>query len=275
MAGGPRRAHRRHGSVALGLARHSIHTRRRWWGPNGFTTTIYEMDVRPGGVWRHTMHGPDGTDYPNNSVFTEIVNHERIVYSHTGGKKGDEIGAPSTVSWTFEETPDGKTRLTLRMLFPSAAIRDHVVNTYRAIEGGKQTLERLAEHLPTVSKGSLRTGRVISTLIVLFLAFDGAAKVMRIAPVRQAFVQLGFAESAILPIGVLLLVCTALYAIPQTSILGAILLAAYLGGATVTHIHAGQPFYFPVVFGLLVWLGLYLRDARLRALIPLRSAEKE
>jgi len=94
---------------------------------------------------------------------------------------------------------------------------------------------------------------------------------MRIAPVRQAFVQLGFAESAILPIGVVLLVGTALYAIRQTSVLGAILLAAYLGGATVTHVHAGQPFYFPVVFGLLVWLGLYLRDARLRALVSLRS----
>ena len=123
----------------------------------------------------------------------------------------------------------------------------------------------------STSKGSLWTGRVISTLIILFLAFDGVAKVMRVAQVRQAFVQLGFAESSIIPIGVLLLVCTLLYAIPQTSVLGAILLAAYLGGATVTHVHAGQPFYFPIVFGLLAWLGLYLREPRLRALVPLRS----
>jgi len=123
----------------------------------------------------------------------------------------------------------------------------------------------------STSKGSLWTGRVISTLIILFLAFDGVGKVMRVAQVRQAFVQLGFAESSIIPIGVLLLVCTLLYAIPQTSVLGAILLAAYLGGATVTHVHAGQPFYFPIVFGLLAWLGLYLREPRLRALVPLRS----
>ena len=63
----------------------------KWWGPNGFTTTIHEMDVRPGGVWRHTMHGPDGTDYPNKSVFLEVVKPERIVYKHSGGKKEEEV----------------------------------------------------------------------------------------------------------------------------------------------------------------------------------------
>ncbi len=121
--------------------RHVVH----WWGPKGFTTTIQEMDVRPGGVWRHIMHGPDGTDYPNKSVFTEVVKPERIVYSHGGGKKGGP-GAHFEAAWSFEAQGD-KTKVTIRMLFPSATERDRVVKEYGAIEGGNQTLERLAEHL--------------------------------------------------------------------------------------------------------------------------------
>ena len=117
----------------------------QWWGPRGFTTTIHEIDVRPGGIWRHTMHGPDGTDYPNESKFIEVVKPERIVYSHGGGKKGDP-GAQFEATWMFEAQGD-KTKLTLRMVFPTAAVREHVVKTYGAIEGGKQTLDRLAEQL--------------------------------------------------------------------------------------------------------------------------------
>jgi hypothetical protein len=124
-----------------------------------------------------------------------------------------------------------------------------------------------------VSKTSLWAGRIISTLVVLFLLFDAVAKLMRIGPVLAAFTQLGFSTSLSVPIGAVLLVCTILYVIPTTSILGAILLAAYLGGATVTHLRAGQPFYFPIIFGVLVWGGLYLRENRLHALIPLRSPE--
>jgi hypothetical protein len=123
----------------------------------------------------------------------------------------------------------------------------------------------------SVSKASLWAGRIISTLVVLFLLFDAVAKLIRIAPVLQAFTQLGFSTSLAVPIGAVLLVSTVLYVIPSTAILGAILLAAYLGGATVTHLRAGQPFYFPIIFGVLVWGGLYLREDRLRALIPLRS----
>ena len=122
-----------------------------------------------------------------------------------------------------------------------------------------------------VSKTSIWAGRIISTLVVLFLLFDAVAKLMRIAPVLAAFTQLGFSTSLSVPIGAVLLLCTILYVIPPTSILGAILLAAYLGGATVTHLRAGQPFYFPIIFGVLVWGGLYLRENRLHALIPLRS----
>jgi uncharacterized protein YndB with AHSA1/START domain len=117
-----------------------------WWGPNGFTTTIETMDVRPGGVWKHVMHGPDGTDYPNKSVFTEVVKPERIAYSHGGGRKGAP-GARFEATWTFEALDRGTTRVTIRMVFPTVEGRDRVVREYGAIEGGKQTLERLAEHL--------------------------------------------------------------------------------------------------------------------------------
>ena len=117
----------------------------QWWGPNGFSTTIHEMDVRPGGMWRLTMHGPDGTDYPNLSTFIEVVKPERIVYSHGGGTKG-RPGAQFEATWTFEAQGD-KTRLTMRSVFASAAARDLIVKTYNAIEGGNQTLSRLGEQL--------------------------------------------------------------------------------------------------------------------------------
>jgi uncharacterized protein YndB with AHSA1/START domain len=104
------------------------------------------MDVRPGGVWKHVMHGPDGTDYPNKSVFTEVVEPERIVYSHGGGRKGAR-GVHFEATWTFEALDRGTTRLTIRQVFPTAEERHRVVKEYGAIEGGKQTLERLGEHL--------------------------------------------------------------------------------------------------------------------------------
>jgi len=122
----------------------------QWWGPRGFTTTIHEMDVRPGGVWRQTMHGPDGVDYPNESVFVEVVKPERISYTLAGGKKG-EPSHELEQTWTFEAQGD-KTKVTLRMLFPSAAAMEQIVKNYGAVEGATQTLDRLAEHLPTMSE---------------------------------------------------------------------------------------------------------------------------
>jgi uncharacterized protein YndB with AHSA1/START domain len=117
----------------------------KWWGPRGFTTTIEEMDVRPGGSWRHTMHGPDGANYPNESFFLEVVKHERIVFSHAGHREGGPaVNFRST--WTFEEQA-GKTKVTIRMVFDSAQERDRVEKDFGAIEGGNQTLGRLAEHL--------------------------------------------------------------------------------------------------------------------------------
>lgn len=118
----------------------------QWWGPKGFTTTIEQMEVKPGGTWKHIMHGPDGTDYPNKSVFKEVVKPERITYSHGGGRKGAP-GATFEATWTFEVVEENKTRLTIHMIFPTAEGRDTVVREYGAIEGGKQTLGRLAEKL--------------------------------------------------------------------------------------------------------------------------------
>lgn len=116
----------------------------QWWGPRGFTTTTYNMDVRPGGVWRFVMHGPDGTDYQNKITYVEIVKPERLVYEHGGDKECEPVNFKVTV--TFEEQ-GGKTRLTMRMLFPSAAARDFTVEKYGAVEGLTQTLGRLEEYL--------------------------------------------------------------------------------------------------------------------------------
>jgi uncharacterized protein YndB with AHSA1/START domain len=119
----------------------------QWWGPNGFTTTIRAIDVRPGGVWRFVMHGPDGVDYENRIVYDEIMKPERLVYRHPGGEDVEPVQIQVTV--TFEDY-DGKTKLTMKMLFASAAERERVAEKYGAVEGAKQTLERLAEHLATL-----------------------------------------------------------------------------------------------------------------------------
>jgi uncharacterized protein YndB with AHSA1/START domain len=116
----------------------------QWWGPRGFTTTISEMDVRPGGVWRLVMRGPGGRDYKNRIVFLEVAKPERLVYKHDPEKDCEPVSFQVTV--TFAEQ-GGKTELTMRMLFPSAAARDHVVTKYGAVEGAHQTLDRLKEQL--------------------------------------------------------------------------------------------------------------------------------
>jgi hypothetical protein len=128
-----------------------------------------------------------------------------------------------------------------------------------------------------VSKGRLWAGRVISALPALFLLMDAIMKLMKPAFVVQATVQLGYPESAIIGLGIVLLACTVLYLIPRTAVLGAILLTGYLGGAVATHVRIGSPLLshtlFPVYIAVLVWGGLFLRDERLRALIPLRKKD--
>lgn len=116
-------------------------------GPGGFTTTVQKMDVRPGGEWLLTMHGPDGTNYPNKSVFKEVIKPEKLVFSHGGGRENGP-GTHFVATWSFDEVESGKTKLTIRMVFPSTKDRDFTVKEFGAWDGAKQTLERLAEHLP-------------------------------------------------------------------------------------------------------------------------------
>lgn len=126
------------------------------------------------------------------------------------------------------------------------------------------------------SKKILWAGYVVSALPVLFLLVDGVMKLFKPAFVVEATVKLGYPESVIVGLGIVLLVCTVFYAIPRTAVLGAILLTGYLGGAVATHVRVGEslfPILFPVIIGALLWLGLYLRDDRLRKLMPLRNRE--
>jgi len=116
----------------------------QWWGPNGFTTTTSSFDMRVGGVWRFVMHGPDGRDYQNRITFDEIVKPERIVYHHGGGEDVEPVQFRTTVA--FEDL-DGKTRLTMTGVFPSAAERERVIKEYGADQGLVQTLSRLADYL--------------------------------------------------------------------------------------------------------------------------------
>lgn len=117
---------------------------KHWWGPNGFTNTIHEMEVKTGGVWRFMMHGPDGMDFPNKIVFNEVVKPERLVYTHSSDDENDPNVFKTTV--TFEEQ-NGKTNLTMRALFASKEELERVIKEYGALEGGNQTLNRLEEYL--------------------------------------------------------------------------------------------------------------------------------
>jgi uncharacterized protein YndB with AHSA1/START domain len=119
----------------------------KWWGPNGFTTTIHEMSVRVDGVWRFIMHGPDGKDYPNKVIYREIVKPERLVYDHSDDDNGRDI-FKSTVTFVAQGS---KTKVTLRARFPSKAARDTAAKY--AIDGGNQTLARLDQHLARMSAG--------------------------------------------------------------------------------------------------------------------------
>ena len=118
----------------------------QWWGPNGFTTTVHSMDVKPGGQWRYVMHGPDGTEYPTKVVYHEVVEPERLVYDLSGEGEGDKTKFRATV--TFVEH-NGKTHVTMANRFPSVAARDDVLK-FGAVEGGAQTIAKLAAHLQTL-----------------------------------------------------------------------------------------------------------------------------
>jgi uncharacterized protein YndB with AHSA1/START domain len=116
------------------------HHLSQWWGPHGFTTTIYEMDVRVGGQWRLVMRGPDGTDYDNRSVYTEVLRPERLAYSHQTGPIFDSFV-------TFEDLDGKRTLVTVRMVFESGRVRDDIAARLGAVEGLDQTLTRLERKL--------------------------------------------------------------------------------------------------------------------------------
>jgi uncharacterized protein YndB with AHSA1/START domain len=118
----------------------------QWWGPNGFTNTIHEMDVRAGGVFRLTMHGPDGRDYPNKITFRKVVENERLEYDHHGDTDESDHHFKATV--LFEEV-GGKTKLSMLMVFPTAEERNKVAEEYGAVEGLLQHLGRLAAFIGT------------------------------------------------------------------------------------------------------------------------------
>ncbi len=117
-----------------------------WWGPDGFTTTTETMDVRPGGLWLHVMHGPDGTDYPNRTEYIEVQEPARIVYRNSGNTK--ERSDVSFVSHIDLIDLNGRTEIRIRLVFDSAEMRDAAAREYGAVEGLQQMLVRLDRYLP-------------------------------------------------------------------------------------------------------------------------------
>jgi DoxX-like family len=126
-----------------------------------------------------------------------------------------------------------------------------------------------------LSKKSLWAGRIMSGLVAAFMIFDAVIHLMKPAPVAEAFAKLGFPIRLAVTLGIIELVCVLLYVVPRTSILGAILLTGYLGGAIAIQLPTGNSLFgevlFPVYIGVILWGGIYLRDDRLRTLVPLRS----
>ena len=127
----------------------------------------------------------------------------------------------------------------------------------------------------TINQDHVWTGRIISTLAVLFLVFDSAGKLLKIQPVLDGAAQLGYPISTMFGIGLVLLLCVVAYVIPRTAVLGAVLLTGYLGGAIATHVRVQSPLFthtlFPIYIAMFVWGGLFLRDARVRAVLPWRA----
>lgn len=140
-----------------------------------------------------------------------------------------------------------------------------------SMENKKEQFMSSDTQVTPASKKMLWAGRILSVLPTLMLLMSGFMKLTKPPELVEGFAKLGWNDNLALGLGIVELVSTALYVIPRTSVLGAILLTGYLGGAIATHVRIGDPFIAPVILGVVIWLGLYLRDARLRALIPLRS----
>lgn len=131
----------------------------QWWGPRGFSTTTREHDLRPGGQWRFTMHGPDGRDYENLITYLEVRAPEFLSYKHGGDAGLEPVNFSVTASFTAQ---GDKTTLDMRMVFPSESVREFVMREYGALEGGQQTITRLGEHLDELraAKASASAGAI-------------------------------------------------------------------------------------------------------------------
>lgn len=121
----------------------------QWWGPTGFTNTIHKMDVKAGGTWDFIMHGPDGADYPNKIVFTEVVKPELLKYDHGSDDPNDPIRFKVTVNFVALDAK--RTELHMHMIFQTKEMFDFVVQKHGAIEGNRQTMNRLEEYLKTMN----------------------------------------------------------------------------------------------------------------------------
>lgn len=122
-----------------------------------------------------------------------------------------------------------------------------------------------------ISKGRLWTSYILSGIPVLMLLMSAGMKLAKLPQAVESMPHLGYPAHLLVPLGIIELTCTVIYAIPRTSVLGAILLAGYLGGATATHVRIGEPWFIPVALGVVLWLGLWLRAPRLQELTPLRK----
>jgi len=142
----------------------------------------------------------------------------------------------------------------------------------------ESTIEYTSDLRSSQRRGTVWTGRIISSFAVLFLLFDSVTKIMQNPYVLKASANLGYGAGSIQTIGIILLSCVVVYVIPRSSILGAVLLTGYLGGAVDANLRAGTPLFsnllFPVYFGILVWTGLYLRNRRVREFFPLRKVNE-
>jgi hypothetical protein len=147
----------------------------------------------------------------------------------------------------------------------------------QTIPGTNATFPSTPSSRVPIAKSARVASYVFTGLAVLFLLFDAVMKLVKIQPVIDATVHVGFSEDSIRPIGLTLLVCVVLHLVPRTSVFGAVLLTGYLGGAIATHVRLGDPLFthalFPSYFAVFVWLGLYLRDPRVRAIAPWSSRQ--
>jgi hypothetical protein len=134
----------------------------------------------------------------------------------------------------------------------------------------------VVRNIDVTSRWQIRVGRALSSLAVLFLVFDSVGKLLQVQPVIDVTLQFGYPRDVVFSLGVILLSCVVVYLIPSTSVLGALLLTGYLGGAIATHVRVENPLFthvlFPTYLAALLWGGLILRDARLRAFLPIRRS---